>query len=1029
MSAINLNPEQQSAVTYSGSPLLVAAGPGSGKTRVIVERIQHLVKNVLKSSEILCLTFSEKAAQEMKERLEKIMDVSEMQISTFHSFCHDVLGDNVLDSGIGIGSGVINRSSLLVWALKHVDEFGFEHIELGNNAVNVIEAMIDGISTFKDELISTEELAEYLEKKLKKEKHLVKDVMQIDYLQKLCDLHKIYVKHQEYMRKAGLIDFDDMVTLTIDLFRKKPNVLSRYQSQFKHILVDEFQDNNFAQLELVRLLAPSGNITVVGDDDQSIYRFQGAYIANFQHFKKLYNDKVKVIVLKQNYRSPKNIVNLASQLLAGVSNRQKKELYSLNEDGEKVTIARCSHDMAEVEYVVSKIRQLVGTTINRRDGSQTPLSFKDFTVLSRRRVDGKKFAQTLNAYGIPATFVGEANIFNSAAGRDLLSYLDVANNPTKAALSIARILKNYGISDQNIARINHEAKKRKNKSETDSDFVYDVLTGLDVPDIDQLDELFDISKQFQALTALQHENTVSELIFKIMMSITDLYKSATQTDSLGDRKKQTILKELYHLALDFESQNKNGTLSEFIDHLRLLGEFDVELEENAEITNAVQVSTIHQSKGKEFPIVFVVDVAHGKLPLRYQAKKFYVPNDLAKGLMREEDEKALSLQEERRLFYVAMTRAQNLLFITFPIKYAQNVRNSKPSVFLEEIDFENNPLVNLADFKGTTQETLLQEQNKIDIIRQDLQAKTTKFINQMQLESAIARIVDLAKVEHFEKTGSLDGFDTTDLFKVESNNEVESLLVNEKIPLINKESLKLSASKFETYLKCPLQFKFAYVLEVPTPERTYFNLGTAVHTVAEQLTKLEKEGTKPTEKIAFEILEKSWSSNAYLSKKKEQEDKEKARKMIRTYLKWIKENPNKPIDVEKRFQIKIGGVKVTGSIDRVEITPSGEYQVIDFKTGRISETSNSIKEDTQMNLYALGVQETYGKLPEKTSLFYLKENKVLDNPIKTDNLNKIKDTLEKVAESILIEDFEARPVKGACFNCDFRNICDFVESD
>jgi DNA helicase-2/ATP-dependent DNA helicase PcrA len=441
------------------------------------------------------------------------------------------------------------------------------------------------------------------------------------------------------------------------------------------------------------------------------------------------------------------------------------------------------------------------------------------------------------------------------------------------------------------------------------------------------------------------------------------------------------------------------------------------------------VSTIHQSKGKEFPIVFVVDVAQGKLPLRYQAKKFYVPNDLAKGLQREDDEKALALQEERRLFYVAMTRAQNLLYVIFPTKYAQNVRASKPSVFLEEIDFENNPLVDLVDFSGTTQETLLQEQNKIDMIRQDLQSKATKFVNQLQLESAIARIVDLSKVEYFEKNGTLDGFNTEDLFNVESNKEVESLLVDEKIPLINKESLKLSASKFETYLKCPLQFKFAHVLEVPTPEKTYFNLGTAVHAVVEHLTKLEKDGIKPTEEKAFEILESNWNSNAYLSKKKEEEDKEKARTMIRTYLKWISTNPNTPIDVEKRFQIEIGGIKVNGSIDRVEQTPGGEYQVIDFKTGNVYETKNSIKEDTQMNVYALAVENLYKKLPEKTSLFYLKEDKVLDNEIKTDNLEKVKSKLEGVVKSILDEEFKANPEKGACFSCSFRSICDYVESE
>jgi len=1027
--SITLNPEQSEAVTHMGSPLLIAAGPGSGKTRVIVERIRYLIENKgLKPSEILCLTFSEKAAQEMKERLEKITNVSEMHISTFHSFCQDVLADNVLDSGVGIGSGVMTRPSTLVWALKNIDSFGFEHIELGNNAVNVIEALIDGISTFKDELITAQDLADYLEKKSKIKIDLVSDIEQLDYLQKLCDLHKIYVKHQEYLRKSGLIDFDEMITLTIELFKKKPNVLAKYKNQFKHVLVDEFQDNNYAQLDLVRTLAPSGNITVVGDDDQSIYRFQGAYIANFQHFTQSYENNVKLIILKQNYRSTQNIVNLASQLLQNVPDRQQKELFSSNEVGEKVAVVRCSHDMAEVEFVVNTIKEQLGKTIPRRDGTQKPLSFRDFTVLSRRRADGKKFAQALNAYGIPATFVGEANIFNSSIGRDLIAYLEIASNPTKSGLALFRILKKSGISDQNIARINQEARKRKKDSITYSDFVYDVLNDLNVPELDQLDELFDITNQIQKLTALQND-TVSKAVFDIMMSITDLYKSVTQNDSLESRQKQTILKELYHLSLDFESQNKKGTLGEFIDYLRLLGEFDIELEQNTEIKDAVQVSTIHQSKGKEFPFVFVVDVAQGKLPLRYKAKKFYVPNDLAKGLLQAEDEKALSLREERRLLYVAMTRAQNRLFIIFPTKYAQNIRQSKPSVFLEEIDFENNPLIQVVDFNGTSQETLLQEQDKMDIIRQDLQSKSTRFINQMQLESAIARIVDLAKVDYFEKNHHLEGFDTKELFTVESNDDIEKTLVDEKIPLINKDTLKLSATKYDTYIKCPMQFKFAHVLEVPMPETTYFNLGTSIHKVAEQLTKRYKEKLSVNEDIALEILNKNWVSNVYSNEKKEKEDYENAKKMIQTLLQWYQNNPNVSIDAEKRFQIKIAGVQVNGSIDRIEQSPSGEYQVIDFKTGKAYETSNSIKQDTQMNVYALAVQDLYGKLPEKTSLFYIKENKMVDNLIKTDTVEKVKNTLEDITKAILNEEFEAKPEKGACFFCNFKSICDFVESD
>ncbi|NOJ28369.1 MAG: ATP-dependent helicase, partial [Nitrososphaera sp.] len=217
--SVDLNFEQKQAVTHSGSPLLVIAGPGSGKTRVIIERVMHLLKTGVKPSEILCLTFSEKAAEEMRQRLEKMTDITDMEISTFHSFAKQVLEDNVLDSGVGMSSGVIKRSAQLVWGLKHIDDFKMEYLEIGNNAVELIESIIDGISTFKDELVSPQELQNYIRQKLDKN---ISDEER-DLVLKLSDLCKVYFQYEEFQRSKALIDFDDMVVQTIKLFRKKQN--------------------------------------------------------------------------------------------------------------------------------------------------------------------------------------------------------------------------------------------------------------------------------------------------------------------------------------------------------------------------------------------------------------------------------------------------------------------------------------------------------------------------------------------------------------------------------------------------------------------------------------------------------------------------------------------------------------------------------------------------------------------------------------------------------------------------------------
>ena len=1023
---MQLNKEQKQAVEHSGSPLLVSAGPGSGKTRVIVERIQHLIKNCLKPSEILCLTFSEKAAQVMKDRLDEMkIDTSEMQISTFHSFCHDILLQNVLDSGIGIGSGVINRSSLLVWALKNIDSFELEHIEITNNAVEVIEAIIDGISTFKDELINPEELREYLDKKLAKQKNLVGEVEELDYLHKLEDLHRVYVNYRDHLRSQRFIDFDDMVVLSIQLFRKKPIALASYQNRFRYVLVDEFQDNNFAQFELVKLLTSNGNVTVVGDDDQSIYRFQGAYDAIFDHFRQTYPNHTEIL-LPKNYRSPSSVVKLSSQLLEIVPGRNPKKLEAVKEGKQKVIVARCNHDMAEVEYVIDQIREILET----KNGIKSPYSFKDIAILSRKRVDGKKFAQALNSHGIPATFVGEAQIFSSSVGRDLLAYLQIASDPAHAGIAINRILKIWGINEQDIAKINHNADTRTRKIDSDEDLVFEVMTDLNVNGLTQIAELKEISTMLHAISNLKKDFTVSETVFEIMMRATDLYKNVIRTDSLEDRGKQTILKEIYKIVQQFEIQNPDGSMSDFIEYLRLLGKFDVEMEEGKEIVDSIQVSTIHQSKGKEFPFVFVVDVAQRKIPLSYDKKTFYVPDDLSNGLKRNIDGKEMHVREERRLLYVAMTRAIDQLYLVFPQKYAKNKNPNKPSPFLEELDYENNPMITVFPYDSSTQESLIQEQNRFDVVKKELQEFAIKSVDQMHLKTAIARIVDLARAEYYKKNKSYEGFDTRDLFDVAPNKLLESQLADEKILLINKNELTLSASRFGTYIKCPLQFKYEYILKIPTPTKTYFDMGSAVHAVAEQLTILQKNGTTYSKKEALEILEKSWSSNAYLkkSKQKESQDKKSATEMVDTLLEWLDKNPNKVKDVEKEFYIEICGVKVSGRMDRVEVTPDGEYEIVDFKSGRVYLTKNTIKEDPQMNLYALGVKKVYGKLPQKASLFYIKDDKKVEYNITSDNVNNVIGTLEQITERILKEDFTPTPSKDTCFRCDFKDICDFAEN-
>jgi len=458
-----------------------------------------------------------------------------------------------------------------------------------------------------------------------------------DLVNRLIDLHKVYVQYQEFWNQKTVIDFNDMIVECIKLLNEKPQVRKKIQEKFKHILVDEFQDNNYAQLEIVKLISKDGNVTAVGDDDQSIFRFQGAYMKNFSDFQEFFT-KTTIINLDQNYRSTQNIVNLANSIVANIPERQKKKLFSENIEGEKIKVAACSNESAEVEFVVKNIKELLGDPIIREDGTEGTVSYEDFAILSRSRISGTKFVKSLRAHGLPADFVGAGNLFASPVVKDVMAYLNIANSPVTSGREITRLMQRHGIVDYNIAKINHYATKISDKDNPGVDFVLKSLQEFFKQNISQKNEIegfIDILKQTIELSKYQP----STIVYKIIMSISGLYKDSISSNSGEEQINRVLLEEIYNDALEYEILYPDGTLSDFISYLQYLFRFDPELPEELKIENSILVTTIHASKGREFQIVFIVDVAKDKLPLKPKTKKFYVPKDLAKGLVRSEDEK------------------------------------------------------------------------------------------------------------------------------------------------------------------------------------------------------------------------------------------------------------------------------------------------------------------------------------------------------------------------------------------------------
>ena len=1010
-----LNPAQETAVKTCGFQLILA-GPGSGKTRVITEKILHLIDQGIPPDQILALTFSDKAAAEMSDRIEEKRPHLDLAIHTFHSFCLDILKENVLASGMSVSGGIISRTTQLVWGLRNIDAFGLAHIQVGNNSAEVIEAVIDGISAFRDELITPAMLAEYLERK----KTAEVPAGEREYLGLLEDLLKVYRAYERYKRDGTLIDFDDMIHGAVNLLKTNASVRSAYRSRFRYILVDEFQDTNFAQLELVKELA-GDHLCVVGDDDQTIYRFRGAYLTNIRDFREWATAHAEVL-LDRNYRNPPAVLALALRLMAAAPERQQKDLRTEKPDGEPVTVAACGNEEGEAEYVAAEIERLIGRKyFSHREGAERTLEYRDFAILCRSRKDGAKFQAALRRHGIPAAYQADVDFLRLPVVRDMVAYLQVTDNPLVAGVALNRIMKACAIPETVVRKINTAAKK---KAADGSDGVFEVMEdpGSVVPE--HAAAIAGIVKMLRHFIEEKERHTLPGLVYEVMMQASGLYRSALNGDAAQVR---LYLAKFWEITQEYDRITPNAAIGDFLEYLRSFSAFPLDIGEQEE-QDAVQVLTVHKSKGKEFPVVFVADLAANRFPLRYRPKTFVVPADLARGLKAESDEKALFLQEERRLLYVAMTRAEERLYLTYAKWYGENKRESRPSPFLEEISFRNNPLVTLTEPPARGADLPVLETTPAEELRTSLQEQAIRAIAEMRLDAALQDLVTLERVrqytedrtELFDRDGFIGTIDTTV--------PLEDLIAAPEPGPVIPEGFRFSYSGLKKYQDCPLQFKLSYLLKIPEPPGAApaAALGSSVHEVIGHL-----DPALPLREQVPGLLDVYWTPDEFESETQSGQKKVTACELMDTYIAWLEANRNELVDREKEFEFGFAGKTLYGFIDRIERTPAGGYVVIDFKSGAkpAEITKKSLPENIQLNLYAMAVKELYGTLPERATLFYLKDNKVVDYGPTEDSVGAFIQTLEQMIASIEAGEFPARPDYRRCGWCPYGDLCGSREDE
>ncbi len=631
----NLNAVQRAVVEAPLGPVLVLAGAGSGKTRVLTHRIAYLLtQKEFHPQEILAVTFTNKAAQEMKERIRTLLgrDFKNLWVGTFHSIFARILRFEAQYLGYKRNFAIYDVDDQKR-ALKKI--MADLHISLQDHSVNDIQRKI---SNLKNKMISPDMFA--------RDVRSGEDEV----------VEKVYRYYSGFLRANNAMDFDDLICLPVRLFENYPKVLQKYQEKFRYILVDEYQDTNLAQNSLVLALGKKErNVFVVGDDDQSIYRWRGADVRNILEFEDQFPD-CKVFRLEQNYRSTRNILEAAYAVVKNNTNRKPKRLWTDRDGGEKITVLESGDEMAEGRYIADTIR---------REISRNKRNFKDFVILYRTNAQSRAIEDALRRNAIAYTIVGGLKFYERKEIKDFLAYLRVIANPSDG-VSLARII-NFpprSIGAVTLQRLQDFA------TEKEISLLEALGRAQEVPGLSRpmKNRVLEVYRLFQKYIELKETLSLKELasVLNDEIGLREFYR-LEGTEEARNRYDNII--ELMSAITEFSKTREKATLEAFLEEVSLVSDID----NWDDVSNSVTMMTIHSAKGLEFPVVFVAGLEEGLFPLR-------------RAFESEEE-----LEEERRLFYVAVTRAKEKVYLSWARnrrQYLQNGQQQRVSQFLEQIPSE-----------------------------------------------------------------------------------------------------------------------------------------------------------------------------------------------------------------------------------------------------------------------------------------------------------------------------------------------------
>lgn len=978
------NASQSAAITHKLAPLMIIAGAGTGKTTTLLHRIYYLIEHYnLNPENILTITYTERAAKELKTRIVKnIGDTANaMTISTFHAFCYNIVKENRYN---GNSTPILMDDGDAIYLfLQRFDELGpFEsRMFIIDPVKSITKSFIPFINRLRDELVDPNA----------KPNPLIEEEVTEETIAQLNDLKRIYPFYQKWKKEQNFVDFGDMILQCYELLKSDKSVLQNVQDQYKYIIIDEFQDNNYALNEVVSLIVSKiGQLTVVGDEDQIVYSFRGASRYNILSFREKYHNHKNYaeISLKENFRSTQQILDVANDSISNAKERNHKYLVAFGgKTGAKPQLIQ-SDNKNHPNLIAEEIQSLS----NRID-------YSDIAVLCRTKAQVKAISKELSSVHIPTrTYL--VKYFEIQEIRDLLAWCYIVSETKEQDSSFFRLISRY--IDENFA--NKLFNKYSNRDHTPR---FELIQQSGVEGIGVLIE------KVNELRRLDDKKNASEMVWEII-HISGLMRPLVDSYEWQDQLALLNIGVFLSRVQDFTSRHKaNNSLVSFANYMNVLQEVDG-IQTTYPIEHhqppAVLVNTIHGVKGAEFPVVFIPFNRSASFPLNFMKSDLidFPPNEwLSNNNIEHMTPKELHIEEERRLFYVGLTRTKELLYLYAPSKAT--------SVFIKEINKDLLQVSEMLEQAHTNHITKFSE------LRNRYEKRLTNALNQNQFDN-IQDIIRAIKTIHLLENNQDVRLGNSE-WEIALQKRLENPLEH-SIP----DQLYLSASAIETYDQCPLKYRLSNIDKIPQigskPQLTFGNI---IHKVLEQFHKPNSEQSK--ERL-LNLLKSNWESLGFDYKTQEADFKRQGEEILSNYFEYLMENPTDVVEREFQFTFEIEDIIINGKIDRIDHGQNG-YKVVDYKT---SKKATKAENSVQLAIYSLYLQqeknEVFSGIPESTMLHFLRE----DEPIREHNfsleeLEKMKERIVETGKNIRNQKFET--CKGFhCSWCDYKNLlCPEWEED